>query len=444
SDPDGSISNYAWTKTSGPSTYSIVSSAAASTEVNDLEEGIYVFTLQVTDNAGATASSTVTITVSAAMAQRPLANQPPVANAGGNLAITVPANKIILNGSASNDPDGSIVSYSWTKTSGPATYTMADAAAANTSVNNLVEGVYLFTLQVTDNAGATASSSVTVTVNRAPNQAPAARAGFDVEITLPVNSSDLDGTSSYDPDGTIAGYSWNKLSGPGATTIVNSNTPTPTVIGLSEGQYLFELTVTDNEGAISTDQVIVNVHPQPNKAPVADAGKDTSIALPVSSTILSGTNSADADGTITTYGWKQISGPSAAVIVHPAQGLTEVDSLMEGDYVFELQVTDNAGATATARVKLTVLNNFRYSQFFKLYPNPATSTINLQFIDDKTGKLGIVAYDVNGRLVMSEEFSKSQSLITKEINVSQLKPGVYYLELRHSDGTKLIRPFVKQ
>jgi len=91
-----------------------------------------------------------------------------------------------------------------------------------------------------------------------------------------------------------------------------------------------------------------------------------------------------------------------------------------------------------------VLNNFRYSQFFKLYPNPATSTVNLQFIDDKTGKLSIGIYDVNGKLVMNEELSKDQSLMTKQIGVSKLTPGMYYLEIRHADGTKMVRPFVKQ
>ncbi|MES1226277.1 MAG: T9SS type A sorting domain-containing protein, partial [Bacteroidota bacterium] len=225
---------------------------------------------------------------------------------------------------------------------------------------------------------------------------------------------------------------------------VNSNTAAPTVIGLLQGQYVFELTVTDNNGATATDQVTVTVNPEPNKAPVANAGKDTSVALPVSSVMLSGTNSADADGSITAYSWKQISGPGTAVIMQTGSVTTEANGLIEGDYVFELQVTDNAGATGTARVKISVLNNFRYTQFFKLYPNPAISTINFQFIDDKTGKLALAAYDASGKMVMNEEVSKDQSLLTKQIDISKLKPGMYYLEIRQADGTKLTRPFVKQ
>jgi ribosomal protein L14/predicted esterase len=445
SDPDGTISTYAWSKTSGPVSYSISNGDAAITSVSALTQGVYVFTLQVTDNSGATASSTVTVTVNAAATPPPPVNQPPVANAGNNISITLPTNNTTLNGSASSDPDGTISTYAWSKTSGPASYSIANAGGgATTAVTSLTQGVYVFTLQVTDNSGATASSTVTVTVNPAPNQPPVANAGTDVTITLPVNTTNLDGSGSSDPDGTIATYSWNKISGPGAITIVNSNTAAPTVIGLLQGQYVFELTVTDNDGAVATDQVTVTVNPEPNKAPVANAGKDTSVALPVSSVMLSGTGSADADGNITVYSWKEISGPSAVVILQAGSVATEANGMVEGDYVFELQVTDNAGATSTARVKVSVINNFRYSQFFKLYPNPATSIINFQFIDDKTGKLAVAAYDASGRLVINEEISKDQSLLTKEINISKLKPGMYYLEIRHADGTKLIRPFVKQ
>ena len=83
------------------------------------------------------------------------------------------------------DPDGTISSYAWTKTSGPASYTIANATLLRLSVTNLVQGVYVFSLQVTDNAGATASSTVTVTVNAAappPNQAPVANAGSNINI----------------------------------------------------------------------------------------------------------------------------------------------------------------------------------------------------------------------------------------------------------------------
>ncbi|HTL07046.1 MAG TPA: PKD domain-containing protein [Chitinophagaceae bacterium] len=460
SDADGNIVSYAWTKTSGPAGHAFANAAAASTNVSNLVAGTYVFTLQVTDNAGATASADVTVAVNpAAVATPPVTTPPPppppvspatpvnkapVANAGNNVDITLPTNSTSLNGSGSYDTDGSIAGYKWTKTSGPAAYSIDNATGASTTINNLTEGVYVFTLEVTDNAGASASAAVTVTVHPAPNQAPVANAGADIVLMLPENTTALDGSASYDADGSIVTYSWNKVSGPGAITIVNSNTASPSVIGLSEGQYSFELTVTDNKGSITKDQVLVTVQPAPNKAPTAKAGADTSIALPASSAVLTGISSSDEDGTIAGYAWKQVSGPATAVITNNTAAVTPVTGLVEGEYVFELKVTDNSGASATVRVKVSVTNNFRYSQYFKLYPNPASNSINFQYIDDKTGKLRVIAYDVNGRLVVEQEFSKEQSLITKELNISHLKAGMYYLEIRQADGQKLIRPFVKQ
>src|SRR5207247_9161530 len=125
------------------------------------------------------------------------------------------------------------------------------------------------------------TSNGKVKLTPAPNPAPVVNAGTDIVITLPVNTTALNGSSSYDSDGIIASYSWSKISGPGAITIVNSNTASASVIGLVQGQYTFELTVVDNKGVASTDQVIVTVNPKPNMAPVANAGKDTSITLPV-------------------------------------------------------------------------------------------------------------------------------------------------------------------
>ncbi len=148
SDPDGNIASYQWTKISGPSQYNIVSPAQAQTVINNLMQGVYQFVLTVTDNQGATGKDTVQVTVN------PAPNQPPTANAGLNQNITLPTNNVTLVGSGS-DPDGNVVSYQWTKISGPSQYNIVSPAQAQTVINNLVQGVYQFQLTVTDNQGAT-------------------------------------------------------------------------------------------------------------------------------------------------------------------------------------------------------------------------------------------------------------------------------------------------
>jgi hypothetical protein len=103
-------------------------------------------------------------------------NNPPVANAGSDVTITLPTSSAVLNGSGT-DIDGSVSSYKWSYVSGPASYTLGTPNASTTIISSLIEGSYKFKLTVTDNSGATASDDVTVTVNPAPNQPPVVDAG---------------------------------------------------------------------------------------------------------------------------------------------------------------------------------------------------------------------------------------------------------------------------
>jgi hypothetical protein len=148
-------------------------------------------------------------------------NQPPTANAGPDTVLTLPNNSTPLNGSGT-DPDGSIVAYQWTKLSGPVAGSLGNSNAAQANASGLAQGIYQFQLQVTDNSGAIDRDTVQVTVNAAPNQPPTANAGADIIITLPTNSTPLNG-SGTDPDGSIVAYQWTKLSGPVAGSLINSN-----------------------------------------------------------------------------------------------------------------------------------------------------------------------------------------------------------------------------
>lgn len=191
------------------------------------------------------------------------ANQPPVANAGSDQSVEVNT-EVTLDGSGSSDPDGTITGYSWTLLSGP---TMLPNGSSSTYVFTPTQtGTYTFRLTVTDNDGATATDDVTVTVTEAANQAPVANAGPDQNVDT--NSTvTLDGSGSSDPDGSVASYSWAQVSGPTilwatSTTIVN-----PQFTPATDGTYVVELTVTDNEGATATDTVSVTAT-TPGSGPV--------------------------------------------------------------------------------------------------------------------------------------------------------------------------------
>lgn len=169
---------------------------------------------------------------------------------------TVSLNTAQLNSSAGdNDPTGSIASYSWTKQSGPNTPTYSpNANAADPDVNNLVPGVYVFRVTVTDNTGKTQYDEVKITVTGGVT----ADAGGDKLVDLPTNNTTLNGSGT----GSITSYAWTKTAGPSGSSFGSASSPTTTVTGLVAGNYTFRLTVTGPSGS-AFDDVNVTVNPAP-------------------------------------------------------------------------------------------------------------------------------------------------------------------------------------
>lgn len=273
-------------------------------------------------------------------------NTPPVANAGSDQNIASPESTATLTGDGSTDSDGTITDYEWTQLSGPNTAGITSPSSANTGLTGLIPGTYTFNLQVTDDDGATNSDTVDVVVD----PVPVAVAGSDQVITLPTNTATLDGSGSYDENGTITDYAWTKISGPATGSITSPSSAITGLTGLVEGLYVFRLTVTDDDSTTDADDVGVTVNGIPASAPVADAGSNQSVTAPNDSTTLSGS----AEGNIAEYLWEQISGPNDATIASPDTAETEVTGLVPGIYVFRLTVTDDDDESDTSEVTITV------------------------------------------------------------------------------------------
>lgn len=93
------------------------------------------------------------------------------------------------------------------------------------------------------------------------NQAPIADAGPDLNISLTANTVQLKGSDSWDYEGPITGFNWSYVSGPAQYTLSNSNIANPVLSNLVAGTYTFRLKVTDNQGATSTDDIVIKVVP---------------------------------------------------------------------------------------------------------------------------------------------------------------------------------------
>ncbi|KXI27250.1 PKD domain-containing protein [Paraglaciecola hydrolytica] len=189
-------------------------------------------------------------------------NQAPTANAGVDQTVNEQSS-VTLTASGSSDSDGSIASYVWSQTSGEAV-TLSNAAVASptfTSPTLIAAATLTFQLAVTDNDGATASDSVSISVQPV-NAPPIASAGNEQTIDEQTTVT-LSAAASSDNDGNIASYMWMQTAGT-AVTLSDAATVSPsfTAPDIDAVTTLsFDVTVTDNEGGTASATVNIFVNP---------------------------------------------------------------------------------------------------------------------------------------------------------------------------------------
>jgi len=343
-DPDGSAITYAWDFGDGAAATGMIATHTY------LVENDYLITLTVTDADMLTGTASTTVT-----AQKP--PEPPIAS----FSVGTDFLAVSVDASASNDPDGTIVSYAWNFGDGS---TGMGVTATHTYT---AEGNYLIALTVTDNEGMTGYAEKWVLVNEEP-KAPFAVISYTPDW-LTVN---VDGSGSYDLDGTIQSWAWTFGDGAVATGSTASHTYA------SDGSYTITLTVTDNEGMTGTDSVIVDVVHEPIPPTAAFTW---SASWEVVS--FDGSGSDDLDGTVTTWAWNFGDGSMGS-------GMTATHTYAaSGSYAVTLTVTDNDALTDSITQTVTVTFN---------NPPVASFTVTKDYLDvfvdasASTDDFGIASY----------------------------------------------------
>ncbi|QBN20577.1 carbohydrate-binding protein [Flavobacterium nackdongense] len=178
----------------------------------------------------------------------------PTANAGPNLKVILPLTTTAIDGSASTESEAKPLTYLWTQNYGPSAVQFSDATAVNPTINGLVEGTYSLKLTVTNPDLRTDSDEllilVTNTANALPTVSlvtPADNATFTEgkAVSITANASDFDGTIQQ-----VDFYQ--------GSTLISSDTSAPYAAtwNPSAGTYALTAKATDNNGAISTSQIV--------------------------------------------------------------------------------------------------------------------------------------------------------------------------------------------
>ena len=375
-DGDGTIVAWQWRPISRPAGSTALPTGAASATAAFVADmaGVYEFGLRVIDDDNLV-SPEVRVRVIAHDLRAATFNRLPrasaslsFADADSNTFINL-GEVITLVGSAT-DADGDVVTLNWRQLAGPQLLSVLDPSAATVDIAPVAPGVYALRLEATDaNGGLGLSADLTFIVAAAAASAPVASAslagaddadgdahvqfipgvGVDNSATNP--GVDLDGSAST---GTSLSFVWRQLRGP-TVAIAGVASSAATVVPVTSGTYVFELTVTDSAGltavrvvSFCVDTYDATINPVGRAVARANAGPDLS-TRGESVTLTGSAVDADSATTALEYHWVQVGGPPVVLdLSTPDQ--PRFTPPRAGDYVFELYVSDGSAYSLADRV----------------------------------------------------------------------------------------------
>ena len=350
SDPNKDLITYKWEFTSKPagSGASLVSDTSAKPTFKADIAGTYVIKLVVSDGKLSSAAATATVVAS-------LNNSAPVAKAGAAQSVSVLAD-VTLDGTASLDADGNLLTYRWAIVSKPegseAVLKFSTTPIPKFTADKI--GIYVVGLVVNDGRFDSEPSVVTVQAFAA-NAAPVANAGPAQNVVVGT-SAQLDGRASSDANLDQLTFNWTLVSVPAnsLSAIVSKNSSTPTFTPDQPGTYVFSLIV--NDGKVdSAVSVMVITASKANVAPVASAGENQSVYIKAI-VKLDGALSLDANYDPLTYKWTLVSVPSEseATLLLPTAVRPTFVADEAGTYVVSLKVNDGKVDSDVALVIIKV------------------------------------------------------------------------------------------
>jgi PKD repeat protein len=274
-------------------------------------------------------------------------NAPPTASFTASPTTANPSQTVTFNAAASTDPDGTIAKYEW-DLDGNGSYETDTGTAATTTKSYTTSGTVTVGLRVTDNKGAQSTTTRNVTVQRPPT------AAFTVTPN-PANVNQavsFNGSTSTDPDGTIAKYEWD-LDGNGTYETNTNATPTTSRTYTTAGTVTVGLQVTDNNGATATTTRSLTI----NGAPTASFTVSPNPAQTSNTVTFNGSASSVAGGTITKYEWDLDGNGTYETNTNATATTTKVYDT-ESTINVGLRVTASNGLTATTTRALTMQSKY--------------------------------------------------------------------------------------
>lgn len=177
---------------------------------------------------------------------------------------------------------------------------------------------------------------------------------FGAQAALVGDSYDDGQGSAYGAPPFVPSVVWSKVSGPGTVTFDDDTALSTNASFSQSGVYVLKLESTDGDLS-NEDTIQVTMSPDPNMAPVVNAGPDQTITLPNIATMEGLANDdglPNPPGALTTT-WSKVSGPGVVTFADSTALDTTASFSLSGTYVLRLTGDDGAKVT-TDEVVVTV------------------------------------------------------------------------------------------
>ncbi|MCP4803882.1 MAG: hypothetical protein GY913_14315 [Proteobacteria bacterium] len=358
-DADGAVTEYEWTLITSPTaSTSTVSASGPQAAITPDLTGTYTLGLTVVDDDG----NRSTMDIVNVHAQT--ANGMPTASIVGTGTLRV-GKSLTLDASASSDPDGDPLRYKWSVLVAPANSAAAIEATGEVPYADFVPdepGLYILGVEVDDGTSLSTRADLEIHPDYDANEGPVAVCPGAVEGNVG-SELNLNGTSSYDPDGGSLAYAWGITEAPqGSTATIQNDTVqiakfTPDV----DGVWRMTLSVDDGQlGSAPCEFTVKAGDPAGNHAPVADAGDDIDGAVDTLSA-LDGSASYDPDGDTLSWDWSFLSLPADSTLTDGNIGNRDTNTAavtpdVPGSYRLLLEACDDGGLCDTDTTTISVID----------------------------------------------------------------------------------------